>query len=209
MNKQIHIEDFDIVSDMVDAAARKIWSKSYKMCWHVFGEFEDTTQVGWAAICGKKSAREIVAKSAEGNHGLILTIAYRGMLDYVRSVVGRENAENCDRKLQLFRTTRYMDYCLKSNSRGKITNHNDMLDYIMPMETKTPESILIASSLQQEIDAFLNKKLNRKDKMIMDYIFKNDIGQREIGKKFKITESRVSQIKAKAIKHAKAKFADI
>lgn len=209
MSDPVHIEDFEIVNDMVDAAARKIWRKSYHICLYVFGAFEDVTQVGWAALCAKKSARAIISKPADGQQGLIQTIAYRGMIDYIRSVIGRQDTENCARKLKLFRTTYYMDYFMKSDPNGMITNHDEMLDYIMPKaETETPESLTMAAALQSEIDNFLNKKLNRKDKMIMDYMYKMDLSQREIGEKFSMTESRVSQIKKKAIQQARDKFAN-
>jgi RNA polymerase sigma factor (sigma-70 family) len=208
MNTTIYVEDFDLVDKIIQQAAQKLWKKSYKTCWHVFSSFEDSTQVAWTALCSSRKSQEILAQSIKGKEGLINTIAYRGMVDYIRSVIGRKDKPNSDRSLQLFRTTRYMDF-YKSDKYGHEYNPEDLLDIIMPQkECEDPESLLIASTMQKEIDIFLNSKLSRKDKMIMDYIHKKDLTMKEVGKKFAITESRVSQIKAKAIKLAQEKFAN-
>lgn len=207
MEEQIFIEDFDAVDVIVQQAANKLWKKSYKICWHVFGSFEDTVQTGWTALFASKKARAILAEPIEGNKGLINTIAYRGMIDYVRSVLGRENQDSAKR-LQLYRTTRYMDF-YKVDKNGNEYNNDELLDIIMPRhECGDPESLLIAATMQKDIDTFLNNRLSRRDKMIMDYIYKHDLTSREIGKKFAITESRVSQVKSKAIKLTQKRFAN-
>ena len=206
MNNQIHIEDFEAINKIVAQAASKLWKKSYRMCWHVFSSFEDTTQVGWTALCAKKSSQAAIALPIDGNEGLINTIAYRGMVDYMRSVIGRKDNPNSDRSLQLYCTTRYMDY-YKNNKNGDEYSSDDLLDLIMPqVELKTPESLLIASTMQKDIDDFLISKLNRREKMIMDHIFKDDYTQKEVSKKFAVTESRISQIRTKAIEKARERF---
>lgn len=209
--EEVKVKDFDIVNDMVNAAAKKIWSKAYRMCWHVFGDFEDSIQVGWTALCARKSARDILAKSAENNKGLIKTIAYRGIIDYIRSSVGREDAKNCDKKLQLYKTTRYMDYYNETSHDGVIS-YDELLDFIIPIQAydePTIETDLIQTSLQKEIDDFLNSTLNRREKMIMDHIYKKDMNNEEVSKAFSLTAGRISQIKTKAINQARKRFANV
>jgi len=53
----------------------------------VFGSIEDAEQVGWVRMIESKKIKEILQNDeVSNNEGLIVTIAYRGMMDYIRSV---------------------------------------------------------------------------------------------------------------------------
>ena len=78
MEEQIFIEDFDAVDVIVQQAANKLWKKSYKICWHVFGSFEDTVQTGWTALFASKKARAILAEPIA--YGLCMQFARIGKI---------------------------------------------------------------------------------------------------------------------------------
>lgn len=204
---QAVINDFDKVNKLVKSAAKKFWSKAYHLCWHVFSEFEDLEQVGWVRLCESKKLRDLISKDIKGKEGLIRIAAYRGMVDYARSVIGREDTKSA-RGLQLYKTTRYMDYYSKFKSENEVVNVDDILDYMLPESTQeTHEDVLVYQSIQKEIDDFMNKKLSKREKMIMDYIYVNGETMKDVGKLFKVSDSRISQIHTNAIKAAQKKFA--
>lgn len=208
-DKSMHIEDFEAVDKMVKAAARSLWKKAYKMCWHVFSSMEDCEQVGWTAICARKSSRELVSKSIKGKKAFIRTIAYSGMQDYIRSAIGRKDSGSY-KYLQITHTTRYMDYYVAGKNGGGLDydiSSDERLDLILPKDKlPDPESILIEKTLQKDIDDFFIRKLNTRDKMMLDHFFKKDMNLKEIAKEFGVTESRASQVNIKSIKYAQWRF---
>ena len=200
----MNIKDFDKFEDLIDQTAKTLWKRSYRLCNHVFGMIEDMKQVGWTRMLESKKGRELLEVGVEGQQGLICTIVKRGMLDYIRSVLGRED-QNSSKGLQLYMTTYYMDYYLEGHG-----SPHDMLDIMLPSENreeKSPENTVIAKLLLEEVEEFMRNKLSRRDKMIMDYLHKNDHNRKEVGKKFKVTESRVSQLRTKAIQKVRQKYA--
>jgi len=199
---RVRVSDQEKINKLVKSAASKLWKKAYSLCWHVFSEFEDLEQVGWVRLCESEKLRTIIAGDIKGKEGLIRTAAYRGMIDYVRSVIGREDVENCARHLQLYRTTRYMDYYGKVNADGMTLSPDDILDHMLPepLYQATTEDAVIRNSLQAQISDFMNKRLSRRDKMIMDYLYQDGHTQKDAGKLFEVTESRISQVHKKAIK---------
>jgi RNA polymerase sigma factor (sigma-70 family) len=142
-----------------------------------------------------KKIKEILNsdKGIEGNEGLIVTIAYRGMIDYIRSVAGREGktGKTSGKAQQIFMTSYYMDYY--SNDDG------DLMDMPFPCK-KNSGTKIYEHLLAKEIDQFMEDKLSKREKMIMDHIYKDGLKQKEIGKLFSVTESRINQVKTKAIK---------
>ena len=184
--------DMDKMSDLMNVAAKKLFIRYPKfLTHHVFSELQDAEQVGWVRMLESKKIKEIMKESAiDGNEGLIITIAYRGMIDYIRSVTGREGKRS-RREQQVVMTTYYMDY-YSSKDGG---------DRDMPLySTRDNGKTMVEQLLAKEVNKFMRKTLSCREKMIMDYLFKDDMTQREAGKKFKVTESRINQIKTQAIK---------
>jgi RNA polymerase sigma factor (sigma-70 family) len=197
----MNTDHLEKITDLVNVAAKKIFIKHPKfITYHVFGALEDAEQVGWVRVFESKKMKEIIdSDDIDNNAGLIVTILYRGMVDYIRSVAGREgrNGKASPKQMQILLTTRYMDYY--ANDEGD--------DYDLPIPCpKNSESQIVGDILAKEIEEFMNKKLSRRDKMIMDYLFKEGMTGKEIGKKFAVTESRIAQIKEKAVKQLSGAF---
>lgn len=183
------------IADLVNTAAKKLFRKHHRSITnHVFGSIEDAEQVGWVRMVESKKIKEILENDAvKDNEGLIVTIAYRGMIDYIRSVAGREGktGKASGKAQQIFMTSYYMDYY--SNEDG------DLMD--IPFSCKKNDGAKIYEHvLANEIEEFMKKKLSKREKMIMDYIYKGGLKQREVSKLFSVTESRITQMKDKAIK---------
>ena len=160
----------------------------------MFGSIEDAEQVGWVRMIESKKIKEILQNDeVSNNEGLIVTIAYRGMMDYIRSVAGREGltGKASAKSQQIFMTSYYMDYY--SNDDG------DLLDMPFPCK-KNSGAKIYEHILANEIEEFMRNKLSKREKMIMDHIYKDGFNQKEVGKLFSVTESRINQVKTKAIK---------
>lgn len=196
MVERLVISNYQGINDLVRQTAFKYWRKSWRVSNYVFASIDDVMQVCWVRLLESKKGRELITQDIEGFQGLICTIAKRGIQDYVRSHLGREGKSSKNDRIF---TTYYMDY-LESDS-------GDIVDLPIASATRSIEDELIKKQMLSELNDFMNRKLSRRDKMIMDYLYKNDATAKEVGEKmFNITESRVSQIRTQAIKQLRNKF---
>ena len=189
------VDHMEKMTDLMNIAAKKLYIRYPKfLTQHVFGGLEDAEQVGWVRMLESKKIQELVElETLKGNEGLIITIDYRGMIDYIRSVAGREGRgdKQSKKQQQILMTTYYMDYYQSKNGESR-----DLPIY----STQTNDVTMVEEILAKEVNEFMRKKLSRKDKMIMDYIYQCDLTQKEVGKEFKVSESRINQIKTQAIR---------
>ena len=196
--EKIKILRYDEINEALKKTAYIMWKKAWSMCYHVFYNIEDAVQVMWTRLLESKKGRELIILDDISDYvGLIVTIAKRGMLDYIRSVLGREG-KNDHRKGVLY-TTYYMDY---------LEGDSDPFDIMLPAQDTSPEKAAIRNNMMKEISTFLNNRLSRRDRMIVSYVFNNKLSMKEIGEKFSITESRVSQLTGKTMKELKKEFAN-
>lgn len=192
---ELKTERLEEVSKLLRQTAFKFWKRSYHVSRYVFHSIEDTMQVGWVRLLESKKGCELLSNT-EGNAGLICHIAKRGMQDYVRSVLGREGKDSA-KSLKLT-TTYYMDYY--ENDQG------DLMDIPIEHATVSIEQQVIEKQIMSELDEFMRKRLSRRDKLIMDYLYREGKTAREITKKFSMTESRISQIRSKCIDELRSKY---
>ena len=189
MVDKLHIHDFAKVKKIVEQTAQKYWGRNYKVSQYVFGTVEDARQVCWVRLFESKTARQIISEDIGESGGLISIIAKRGMQDYVRSTLGRNGHANNSKACY---TTYYMDYYN--------TGENDIVDLPLADLRVSVEDAVIEKKLYEELMDFINNKLSRQERMVMNYIYKDGQKMKKIGRDlFSVTESRISQIKRKAL----------
>lgn len=79
-----------------------------------------------------------------------------------------------------------------------------ILSCLLVDHRELPDEIIIKKDL---LDKVLQSCRTEKEKAIIHLYFKEDLSMRTIGKRFRVNESRISQIIAKIIKRAKKKLA--
>lgn len=182
----------DKLCDLVNKAARTYYSKSYyKIRQYVFAEFEDIEQTIWVGLLSRKNIVSIL-NDIEGNEGLIVTVAQRAIIDYVRTIIGRDRKDKdgnyiTNKKSTWFAEINHMTF---ENEDGEEYS-------IQVSDEGEGQKLMFEETVKKEIDDFLKSKLSRREKMIYDYVKSGKITMKEAGKYFSITESRISQIKKK------------
>ena len=187
------IFDHGKLDDLIEKAVRSFYKRNNQhLMYHAFGEFEDAMQVGWTRLLEAKKARALIAKDISGFEGLITVIVQRGLVDYMRTHLGRSGKGLPDYKGNgVLATTYYMDYY--TNEDGGI------MDLPMPSPQDVEEEV-ITSALAEQIRAFMAAKLNPREKMMLEMHTDRGMTMREIAKMMYVTESRVSQVVAKSKK---------
>ena len=194
------LENYPAIDKLVRQTAHVYFRKSYRISKYVFSTVEDAQQVGWVRLLESKRASELMAGDITGSEGLLCKIAQFGMKDYVRTVLGRDGKSNKNYKGKgKLATTYYMDYF----------NNDDNDTFDLPIASNDPsaEEVLIREQLMNELQGFMENKLSRRDKIIMDYLYKKEMTADEVGGRFAITESRVSQIRSAALEKLRDKYA--
>lgn len=161
-----------------------------KIIHYVFGYFEDIEQQVWQAILSDKDLIRLTNEPIDGNEGMIVTIAYRRMIDHIRSTIGRKTDGTTHPKVKGVLRTQDL-YTQADPESGD-------LEIQIPCSRHTPATV-DDHVLASEVEAFMRSKLSRREKMIMDYLYQKDMGGREVGKKFSLTKGRISQVRKQAI----------
>ena len=218
-----NIPDYEEIEDFVDKLGRDFIKKNHKSIWyHSFGDLDDIKQVIWTRFLEVKKARELIYTSIKGNKGLLTTIAKRGLIDYVRTQIGRQLEKGkYSKKGTLLNSTYYMDY-YESEDGG-------FFELPVPDKRYSIENIenavvlneirrnYIENKISNDISSWLNKREKRKkyereltdkEKHVLYLSVEMGMTMKQIGRNLEITESRVSQIYAKSIETLKRKYAD-
>lgn len=179
------------------------WRKSFpKIRNYVFADINDVRQVAWLGILERKVTRQMIEDGINGNEGLLATIVSRSIIDYVRHIVGRANKDNSGEYLNNkksvwkseFHFMEYNDY------------NSDFIPFELPSKDAPVDAQVAENILKQEIEDFISSKLNKGERMIYQYIKSGKMSARDAGKKFKLTESRISQVKSNAENKIKKHF---
>ena len=144
----------------------------------------------------------MIKDGINGNEGLLATIVSRSIIDYVRYIVGRANKDNSGEYLNNnksiwkseFHFMEYSDY------------NSDFIPFELPSKDAPVDAQVAENILKQEIEDFISSKLNKSERMIYQYIKSGKISAKDVGKKFKLTESRISQVKSNAENKIKEHF---
>lgn len=167
------------------------------------GEIEDAYQQAWICLLEDSKTMKLLP-NFDKHGGLIYTTVYRDMLDYIRSICGRENANSKKgisfKQKGIFNTINMdrfpMDSDATENPEGGISKEQAQIiaNYEIGDKHDLDATNLI---LSKEIAEFMNKKLTVKDNYIARLLFAEGYTQKEVAKKLCISESRVCQIQQK------------
>ena len=187
----LNIPDYEQVNDIVNRYAKSYWKKSaHKIRDYVFEGLDDVMQSCWVVLIERKQARKLIEKEEleASDIATLTTIMKRGLIDYIRTHVGRyQEGKDTNKSIFMF-TTYYMDYTADETS--------DIVDFAF--EDQSPavkvEDLVIQKSLQEQLNSFLSNRIKPRELQIYDLVTKEGRTMKEVGRPFYITESRVSQI---------------
>jgi RNA polymerase sigma factor (sigma-70 family) len=188
---KLDIRNPELIADLVNMYAKSYWKKSpIKVRNFVFQDLDDIQQSCWVCLIERKQARKLLEKEdlTDKEQGLLVTIMKRGLVDYIRTHVGRYTEGKDTNKSTFLFTTHYMDYVADEAS--------DIIDFAFhdPSPSAKVEDAVIQKSLQEQLDSFLSNKIKPRELQIYDLVSKEGRTMKEVGRSFYITQSRVSQI---------------
>lgn len=228
--KQIAIFDFDTLNELVQKTVRSFYKRHLpKLNYLAFGEFEDAVQIAWTRLIESVQARDIIIGNISGKEALLVTIMKNGLIDYMRSRIGRD--ENTHKSKGMFATTYYMDYYRTSDTvidlpikdRRYTPENFDraiLVSQLLDDWKEEERKVKIREKMQRDIEQFIRKKkekqekrkkreLTDQEKNTLKLMVHWGMDQREIGRSLGLTESRVSQIVKKGIDKLKEKHGDV
>jgi RNA polymerase sigma factor (sigma-70 family) len=191
MAASLNIPDYGQVNDLVNKYAKSYWKKSaLKVRDYVFQDLDDVMQSCWVILIERKQARRLLEKEEleDNDKATLTTIMKRGLVDYIRTHVGRYYEGKDTNKSTFMFTTYYMDYTADETS--------DIVDFAFQDQSPMAkvEDVVIQKSLQEQLDSFLSNRIKPRELQIYDLVSKEGRTMKEVGRSFYITESRVSQI---------------
>lgn len=168
----------DVCDRIIWTAARKIYRKlPKKLTAYTFGSMSDAHQQGWVYFLKDEKNHNLTLPYVIKYGGLLTTAIYRDLIDHVRSVCGRDRPNGKDliqKKTQRIFNTASVDNFDFNESENSIEQYERVLT--------------------KEIASFMSRCLNVRQNYIARLYFAEGYTQKEIGKKFQMTESRVNQI---------------
>lgn len=183
---------------------------------YTFGEVDDAHQQGWVCLLKDKKVSNFDYVDVAKHGGLIYTAIYRDLLDHIRSVCGRDDKK--DKRGRLPHKTRAIlgsinmeSYPMDSDAEpdgqtGELTNETKAIISAYDIGHQN-DTTMFEFALSKEIAEFMNKKLTVRDNYIARLMFVEGYSQKEVSKKFGMTESRVSQIVKKITETVQRKYA--
>jgi RNA polymerase sigma factor (sigma-70 family) len=188
---KLDIKNPELITELVNKYAKSYWKKSpIKVRNFVFQDLDDVMQSCWVVLIERKQARKLLEKEEmeDSDKATLTTIMKRGLVDYIRTHVGRYTEGKDTNKSTFLFTTHYMDYVADDTS--------DIVDFTFhdPSPSAKVEDVVIQKSLQEQLNSFLSNKIKPRDLQIYDLVSKEGRMMKEVSRAFYIRESGVSQI---------------
>ena len=191
--EKIELHEYEELENLVQKIANSFIKKNYSALIAIaFGNRDDIMQVIWTRFLEVNKSREIIKSGIKGNKALLTTIAKRGLVDYMRTQIGRHDEKRGTKNYKgqgMMKTTYYMTYMYPEEG-GYVD--------IMIEDPKDYEAEIMENILREELDNFMRQKLTPKENMVMKLYAKDQLNMKEIGDVMSVTESRVSQIMSSA-----------
>lgn len=206
----MNYEKFLICDKIIWKAAHSIFKKIPNSVVHyAFGEVEDAYQQGWVCIYKNQKVKDIVKKiKNKDDGGLLYTVVYYDLYDHVRSVCGRENISVKNKTITNLVYSSGNHYPIDSDpfekNDKKILNSERKRMFLSFDSSRLFDGTLynFNFTLSKQIIRFLNEKLTERELKIARELFFEENTQEELAKKYKISASRMGQIKKKIINTA-------